>query len=270
MIISERNKYILVFLLGAITFWGYNKYAFPTVDKRIKSEIVLPTVGVIGAMEIEVNSLKDSMDIDTMINKAGLKFYKGTLGNQKVVLVRSGVGKVNAAMATQFMIDNFSVSSIINTGIAGGVSEGIEVGDVIIAKSVRYNDFDVTKFGYRLGQVPFMDTSIFYSDRIMMSKMLKKSRALGLKSKYGNISSGDRFIADADLRKEVLINFKSDGVEMESAAIAHVCYLNKVAFVIVRTISDGADGNAVENYEEFEKTTANKSAQLTLEYLKLL
>lgn len=263
---SQKNKYILVFLLGAITFWGYNKYAFPNVENKIQPNKFRVT-GIIGAMKEEVSTLKTKMSLDSIYHIAGLDFHKGKIGAKQVIIVRSGIGKVNASIATQILIDEFSTNEIINTGVAGGLNESLQIGDIVIAKSLRYNDFDVTAFGYKIGDIPRMDTSIFYSDRMMMANILENGRKLGYRISYGNISTGDQFVNHK--QKEFISNtFNSDAVEMEGAAIAHVCYLNKIPFVIVRAISDKANGESPKVYSEFEKSAAEKSANLIMESLK--
>lgn len=263
---SQKNKFILVFLLGAITFWGYNKYAFPNVEKRIQPNKYRVT-GIIGAMEEEVKTLEDSMTLDSIYNIAGLEFYKGKLNSKQVVIVKSGIGKVNSAVATQILIDRFYANEIINSGVAGGLNKKLQIGDVVIAKSLRYNDFNVTAFGYKIGDIPRMDTSIFYSDRMMMAKILENGRKLGYRISYGNISSGDQFVNHKQ-KDRILELFNSDAVEMEGASIAHVCHINKIPFVIVRAISDKADGESPKIYAEFEKEAAKKSAKLIMESLK--
>jgi len=266
MKISDKNKYMLVFLLGALSFWGYNKYAFPEVEQKIKPNKE-SVIGIIGAMSEEVEILKDKIDLDTIINLAGMEFCQGQINSKQIVVVKSGIGKVNAAIATQILIDNFSVNSIINTGVAGGLNDNLQISDIIIAKSLRYHDFDVTGFGYNLGDIPRMDTSIFYSDRILMAEILEKGKALDYRILYGNISSGDQFITEKTEKERILNFFNSDAVEMESTAIAQVCYLNKIPFVIVRAISDKANGEAPKKYIEFEKKAAEKSAKLILSFL---
>lgn len=267
MKISDKNKYMLMFLFGALSFWGYNKYAFPTIEKKIQPNKIAVT-GVIGAMYEEINILRDSINIDTIIKIAGMEFHKGNLNSKQVVIVKSGIGKVNASIAAQLLIDKFSANRIINTGIAGGINDTLQIADIIIAKSLRYNDFDVSSFGYKIGDIPRMDTSIFYSDRMMMASILENGRKLGYRISYGNISSGDQFIGSLKQKERISELFSSDAVEMESAAIAHVCYLNEIPFVIVRAISDKANGDAPETYSEFEKDAAKKSALLILATLK--
>jgi len=263
---SQKNKYILVFLIGAITFWGYNKYAFPNIEKKIQPNKHRVT-GIIGAMDEEVNILKNSIILDSIYKIAGLDFYYGKLNTKQLVIVRSGIGKVNASIATQILIDKFSANEIINTGVAGGLNENLKIGDIVIAKSLRYNDFDVTAFGYKIGDIPRMDTSIFYSDRMMMANILENGHKLGYSISYGDISTGDQFVNHK--QKETISKlFNSDAVEMEGAAIAHVCYLNKIPFVIVRAISDKADGESPKVYSDFEKSAAEKSAKLIMESLK--
>ncbi|MCK5781058.1 MAG: 5'-methylthioadenosine/adenosylhomocysteine nucleosidase [Flavobacteriales bacterium] len=261
-----NKKNILIFFLGAISFWAYNKFAYPKVEDKIKPHI--STIGIIGAMSEEVNILKDAMLLDTIISRAGMDFYKGKIGSENTIIVKSGIGKVNAAMATQLLIDQFDITSLINTGIAGGINDTLNIADIVIAKSLRYHDFDVSSFGYKLGQIPRMDTSIFYSDRMMMAKILKNGRELHYRIGYGNISSGDIFINDFDKKNRIKNIFNSDAVEMESTAIAHVCYLNNIPFVIVRAISDKSNGEAPKQYKKFEKEAAISSATLILKTLR--
>lgn len=264
---SQKNKYILVFLLGALTFWGYNKYAFPNVEKKIQPNKHFVT-GIIGAMDEEVALLKQAMVLDSVYNFAGLEFYKGKIDAKQVVVVRCGIGKVNSALATQILIDHFPINEVINTGIAGGLNDSLQIADIVIAKSLIYHDFDVSAFGYNIGIIPRMDTSIFYSDRMMMANILQTGRKLGYRISYGDIATGDQFVDHK--RKDIISKtLNSDAVEMEGTAIAHVCYLNKIPFVIVRAISDKADGESPKVYSEFENEVAHKSAKLIIESLKV-
>ncbi|MCK5824054.1 MAG: 5'-methylthioadenosine/adenosylhomocysteine nucleosidase [Ichthyobacteriaceae bacterium] len=262
---STKNKYMFFFILGAFTFWGYNKYAFPEVEKKIKPTKAV--VGIIGAMEEEIDILKNSIKLDTVMISSGMNFYLGKVNGRRVAVVRSGIGKVNAAIATQLLIDKYDASVIINTGVAGGLNDTLQIGDIVIAKSLQYHDFDVTIFDYKKGVVPRMDTSVFYSNRILMGEFLNEANKLEYRVGYGKVVSGDQFIADELKKSFIKKYFNADVVEMESAAIAHVCYLSKVPFVVLRSISDKAGGESAKNYSEFEKEAARKSANLVLEYL---
>ncbi len=257
---SQKNKYIAFFLLGITSVVVY--YKFTHTKKTLYEK-----TGIIGAMSEEVALLKEKMKLDSIYPYAGLNFYVGKLAGQPVVIVKSGIGKVNAAMASQILIDKFSVAKIINTGVAGALNDTLKIADIVIGKSVQYHDFDVTKFGYKKGIIPRMKTSIFKTDKKLREKVLKKGHALRYRISLGKILSGDQF-ADENQKRNIKQKMGGDAVEMEGAAIGHICYLNKIPFVIIRAISDKATGEAPKDYELFKQKAASKSANLILESLK--
>ena len=195
-------------------------------------------IGIIGAMDEEVEQLVEVMEITREETKACMTFKAGKLAGKDVVIVRSGIGKVNAAACTQILVDDFKADYIINTGIAGSLKAEIDIADVVISLDVLHHDMDATGFGYPLGQIPRMDTLSFAADErlIKLAGEACKNAVPEIGVHVGRVVSGDQFISD-----------------MEGAAIAQVSYLNKVPFVILRTISDKADDSATMDYPAFEK-----------------
>lgn len=230
-------------------------------------------IGIIGAMEEEIKDLLEMMEVETITEKAGLTFYRGKLSDKDCVVVRSGIGKVNAAICTQLLIDLFAVTAVINTGIAGGIHQGIDIGvlDIVISSDTMEYDFDVTAFGYQKGQIPRMDQYIFRSDPRLVEVAQQAGRQLAdIKLFVGRILSGDQFVSDSAKVAELYQDFQGYGVEMEGAAISHVCHVNEIPVVVIRAISDNADGQAKITYEEFEILAAKNSAQLVSNMMRLM
>lgn len=228
-------------------------------------------IGIIGAMDKEINELKSRTEIIKITKKAEMEFFSGKLLDKDVVIVKSGVGKVNAAVCTQILIDYFNVQYVINTGIAGGVKACIKPGDVVISKDLVYHDVDGTAFGDRLGQVPNMNVFNFEADDFLSQLAVKAAKTNNEINVFlGRIISGDQFIADHSKLKFLRDNFDACAVEMEGTAIAHTCYLNKIPFVIIRSISDCADGSAHMDYEKFQSIAIKNSVQILLNMIKEL
>ena len=212
-------------------------------------------LGIIGAMDEEVAQIKEKMTDVTVTSVAGMDFYQGKLGGKDAVVVRSGIGKVNAAVCTQILVDDFGVDYVINTGIAGSLKAEIDIADVVISSDVLHHDMDATGFGYPLGQIPRMDVLSFEADKHLID-VAKEACAKVLPeigTHIGRVVSGDQFISDKAVKERISSNFDGFCTEMEGAAIAQVSYLNKVPFVILRTISDKADDSATMDYPAFEK-----------------
>ena len=212
-------------------------------------------VGIIGAMEQEVARLKEVMENVSITTRAGMDFYEGILEGKKVVVVQSGIGKVNAGMCTQILVDLFQVEAVINTGIAGSLNNDINIGDIVLSTDVLHHDMDATGFGYPKGQIPRMDTLSFAADErlIKLAGEACKNAVPEIGVHVGRVVSGDQFISDKAVKERISSNFDGFCTEMEGAAIAQVSYLNKVPFVILRTISDKADDSATMDYPAFEK-----------------
>jgi adenosylhomocysteine nucleosidase len=191
-----------------------------------------------------------------------MNFYIGRLESKNIVLVRCGIGKVNAAICTQILISRFNVTHIINTGVAGAIHEKLDVGDIVISSDVIEHDFDATDFGYKLGEIPRLDTYIFKADKTLIDIAYKASKSENSKHKtfIGRILSGDVFVASHEKKNYLWENFKGYCTEMEGAAIGHTCYLNTTPFVIIRSISDKADNSAHVNFSEFLHEAAKNSS----------
>ena len=215
----------------------------------------MKSVGIIGAMEEEVAILKEKMENVRIIKKASMDFYEGTLGGKKAIVVRSGIGKVNAGICAQILSDMFSVEGIINTGIAGSLNKDINIGDIVISTDVVQHDMDATGFGYRKGQIPQMPVFFFQADERMRKMAADACHEVNPEIQVfeGRIASGDQFICDKDVKDAIVSEFSAYATEMEGAAIGQAAYLNEVPFVVIRAISDKADGSAQMDYSEFEK-----------------
>ncbi|KIY23017.1 MULTISPECIES: 5'-methylthioadenosine/S-adenosylhomocysteine nucleosidase [Mesobacillus] len=222
-------------------------------------------IGIIGAMDEEVDLLRSKItEIDEM-NLAGSEFYKGYIGHQEVVLLKSGIGKVNAAMGTALMIEKFQPDVIINTGSAGGFHGELSVGDIVISTEVRHHDVDVTIFGYEYGQVPKMPASFSPDENLVRVAEKSAVKIKGIQVVKGLIASGDSFMNDPE-KVEFIRNKMPDlfAVEMEAAAIAQVAYQFKVPFVIIRSLSDIAGKDSNVSFDQFLETAAKNSAELIL------
>jgi len=227
-------------------------------------------IGIIGAMELEVETLKSEMSVSKIVKKANMDFYEGTLNGANVVIVRSGVGKVNASLCTQILVDIFNVTHIINTGVAGSLNAKLDIGDILVSKDALHHDVDVTIFGYKLGEVPQLGLREFPADEHLVTLALEVCRKVNpdIHAIPGRVVSGDQFISENEIKEKLIQEFHGDCAEMEGASIAHGAYLNHVPFVIIRAISDKADNSAEMDYPTFEAAAAKHSAALVRELVK--
>lgn len=221
-------------------------------------------IGIIGAMDEEVIQLKNKMDNVSIHTKASMEFYKGQFGTKDVVIVRSGIGKVNAAICAQILKDDFSVDAIINTGIAGSLNNDINIGDIVLSTDALQHDVDATAFGYELGVIPRMESSIFTADQnlLQLAKKVNEEVNSDIATFTGRVVSGDQFIASKEVKERLIANFSPMCTEMEGASIAQACYLNNVPFLIVRAISDKADNSAEMDYPAFEAKAIEHTVRL--------
>ena len=229
-------------------------------------------IGILGAMEVEVASLKERMKDVQVVHKASMEFYAGMLENKNVVVVRSGIGKVNAAVCTQILIDDFKAEAVINTGIAGSLDARIDIGDMVISTDAVHHDMDATIFGDAIGQVPRMDTRTFPADPHLVELAVKANEKANpqIHTFTGRVASGDQFISSGEVKARIVENFQALCTEMEGVGIAHAAYLNKVSYVIIRAISDKADNSATMDYPEFEKQAIAHSVALVKELLPMI
>lgn len=227
-------------------------------------------LGIIGAMDIEVDSLKNVMKNPNIKTIAGMDFYEGQIDKKDVVVVKCGIGKVNAAMCTQVLADVFNVDAVINTGVAGSLNNDIDICDIVVSTVAQEHDMDVTPLGYDRGIIPDMEMSVFESDAKLreLAKNSAKNAGLTINVFEGKVVSGDRFIGTHEAKKVLRDIFNGDCAEMEGASIAHVAFLNKIPFLVIRAISDKADGGAEMDYPTFEKKAADNSIKLLKEIIK--
>ena len=232
------------------------------------------TIGIIGAMDSEIAMFSKKLHNIQTVNKSGLTFFIGVIGEYKGVIVKSGVGKVNAALCTQILIDQFTPDYIVNTGIAGGIASGLSIGDVIIGIEFVQHDFDVTAFGHAKGYLcndenPAQPT-VFHADARLVYA-LENAAIRKLSSAHirkGRIATGDIFVSSTERKREIRKEFNALAAEMEGAAIAQTAVINSIPFAAVRVVSDLANGEAADSYDLFEKKAADLSAFVIENLLK--
>ncbi|MBW8348194.1 5'-methylthioadenosine/S-adenosylhomocysteine nucleosidase [Bacillus sp. IITD106] len=228
-------------------------------------------IAIIGAMEEEVSLLRNNITNKQIIEVAGCEFTSGNIGEKQVVLLKSGIGKVNAAMSTTILLEKFKPDIIINTGSAGGYNPNLNIGDLVISTEVRHHDVDVTIFDYEYGQVPQMPPA-FLADSSLIETALKAAEKLeGIQAVKGLIATGDSFMNDPERVEFVRSKFQDlQAVEMEAAAIAQVAYQFNVPFVIIRSLSDIAGQESHISFDEYLDKAAVNSANFVLEMIKFL
>ena len=228
--------------------------------------------GIIGAMQVEMDVLKDAMHVTNEVTIAQMTFYEGTIGKSEAVVVRSGIGKVNAGICVQILGDRFGVDQVINTGVAGSLNNDLNILDVLVSKDAIYHDVDATVFGYAPGEVPQMGHDVFpiKADERLRRLALQAVRNVApeVNAKEGRVVSGDQFIRDPEKKKWIRDTFAADCCEMEGTAIAQASWLNHVPFVILRAISDKADGSDIMQYDQFEAIAAKHCAKITLRMME--
>lgn len=227
-------------------------------------------LGIIGAMDEEVAKIKEQLTDVEVDSRAAMDFYRGKLGGKDVVVVRSGIGKVNAAMCAQILADVYKVSGIVNTGIAGSLKADIDIGDIVLSNDALQYDMDATAFGYEMGQVPRVDTLAFKADEALIN--LAKDCCAKVNSDIhtfvGRVVTGDQFVSDKTKKEWLVRTFAGYCTEMEGAAIAQACYLNSIPFLIVRAISDKSDDSATMDYPAFEAQAIRHSVNLLTEIIR--
>lgn len=236
----------------------------------------MKVIGIIGAMQTEVAGIIDRMEEASTHTFAGRIFTKGILAGKQAVVVQSGIGKVAAAITAQLLIDRFAVDCLINTGMAGGLDSRLAVKDLVIGNAACQHDFDLTAFGHAPGYITGEDDSkatLFAADKeLVQAAMDAANRALpaGSKAITGVIASGDIFVDDSKLKQHITTTFGAAAAEMEGAAIAQVAADNGVPFVILRTISDLAEHQAVISFDELERYAGQLAGDITVAMLAAL
>lgn len=226
-------------------------------------------IGIIGAMDIEVAELIESMEDIKKETISGIVYYQGTLQGKDVVVAKCGIGKVHAAVCAQTMILKYNPDAVINTGVAGSLSAFLDIGDLVVSNKVVQHDFDTSGVGDPIGLISGLDLIEIPCPDVLVEKIEKSAKQIAdTKVFVGTIASGDQFICSASKKDYIVENFKALCAEMEGAAIGHVCYLNNVDFCIVRAISDKADGSAHMDFPAFVQVAAKKSINLINNFLR--
>ena len=227
-------------------------------------------LGIIGAMEQEVETLQKQLQDVKITQKAGSTFYEGVLEGMPVVVVQCGIGTVNAALCVQMLCDCFGVTHLVNTGIAGSLCADLDIGDLLISRDAMYHDFDCCAFGYPVGKVPGMP-EIFAADESLIQLAMASAETVNPgHTKLGRVASGDQFVCEKAKKDHIIAVTQAMCTEMEGAAIAHAAYRNQIPFVIIRAISDKADDSAEMDYPTFEKIAAHRCAAVTAAMAKNL
>lgn len=228
-------------------------------------------IGIIGAMDMEVDALKDMMNDAKIEQISSITFYSGKINGCSAVVATAGVGKVNAAVCAQTMILTYKPDAIINIGVAGGLSKELSVGDIAVAKSVVEHDMDTTAVGDEPGLISGLNVvNINCDDKISNAMMKIISRIHSIKAVQGVIASGDQFISSEKGRNRIITQFNAIAAEMEGASIGHVCAMNNVRFGVMRAISDGADTDSVVDYPTFAKMAAKNSVSIAVQLIQEL
>ncbi len=227
-------------------------------------------IGIIGAMDEEIELLLKAAQPIEEIQVAGLRYFQGSLFGKRVVICKSGVGKVNAAITTQVLIDRFHTKTVLFTGVAGAVHPELNIGDIVISTACMHHDMDVTALGFAPGVIPFQETSQFAADPKLM-QLAERVCEEHFPGRYqtGLILSGDQFIASRDKVRELYETFEGAAcTEMEGAAVAQACFINQVPFVVIRSMSDKADGSAHVNFAEFTVEASEHSYRIVESMVK--
>lgn len=229
------------------------------------------TIGIIGAMQEEIELLLARMEGKFTDTRAGIAYHRGEIMGKKVVLTRSGVGKVNAAVCTQILIDRYGADAIVFTGVAGAVDPELDIGDIVISSSSVQHDVDVTALGFARGTIPYQETSEYPADSALADLAETTGRQLFPgRCRRGKILSGDQFVADRAVVGALYEQFGGACTEMEGASVAQVCYMNGIPHVIIRSMSDKADGSAHVNFAEFTVEASNRSFAIVEAMLKAM
>lgn len=222
------------------------------------------TIGIIGAMDEEIEILLENMTNIEQITVANCQFHSGDLHGKEVVLLKSGIGKVNAAMATTIMYERFSPEYVINTGSAGGYSDELAVGDIVVSTEVIHHDVDATAFDYVYGQVPGMPAA-YQADPLLIERAMRAVKGIEVSVIKGTIATGDSFMNDPKRVAVILEQFKNIiALEMEAAAIAQVCYQYDTPFVIIRALSDIAGKESPISFDLFLSKAAKNASRLIM------
>ena len=223
-------------------------------------------IGIIGAMDVEVDSLKKAANISKVTTIAGMEYCEGQIGGKNVVIVKCGMGKVNAGICANTLINDFGCTAVLNTGVAGSLDDRIDIGDIVVAVDAVQHDFDVSPIGFTKGEIPYTGRYAFPADEKLREKAVKaiKESAPEIGVFEGRVCSGDQFISAKEQKERIIADFGGMCCEMEGAAIAQACYLNSTPFVVIRAISDKPSETEFVDYSVFEAEAAARCAKIVL------
>lgn len=224
--------------------------------------------GIIVAMKEELDEILKIMNNTIKKDIYNIQYFEGSINETNIIIVESGVGKVNAARITQILIDKLEVEEIINVGSAGALNEELDIGDIVIADKLIQHDFDITAFNHKKGYITGVGDYI-ESDKILIERFKNSASKIEnrtYKIKVGTITSGDIFCTDTNMKHKIYSKFNADCVEMEGAAIAQVCYLDKIPFIVIRSISDTPNGNNAIVFDEFVKLAAKRCSEILAKF----
>lgn len=218
-------------------------------------------IGIIAAMDEEVEVIKLRMKNIVTKSLFKIKFVEGTINSTNVVLVKCGVGKVNAARVTQILISNYNLIYIINVGSAGALNSSLEIGDIVVANKLVQHDFDISTFGHKKGYVPGIGNEIKVNQKLINKIRNIKKEFNDSNLIFGTIASGDVFVQDLNMKEKIENDFSADCVEMEGAAIAQVCFMDEIPFLVIRSISDKLNGNNSIDFNIFLEKACSRYAK---------
>ena len=227
-------------------------------------------IGIIGAMAVEVAHLKEAMQAPQIDVVSGITFYRGRLAGQDVVLAKSGVGKVFAALCAQTMVLNYGVTRFVVSGVAGSLSKDLHIGDVVIATTCVQHDMDTSAVGDTIGMVSGINRIRFEADAATVRSLESVCRERHVPYTCGIVATGDQFVASAAKERWIADTFGAVASEMESCAVAQVAFVNRVPYAAIRVISDEADGKTPEDYPTFVAHSAQRSSEILIAWLKTL
>ena len=243
--------------------------------KYSQREVFISMIGLISALEEELALFRKHLDMNQVVKQAGIDFHMGRLAEQDVILLKCGVGKVNAAVATQLLIDRFGVNAVLFTGLAGGLVPYLKRGDVVISSSVVQYDIDLTAFGRRPGEIPDLARTIDADPKLIHTTADAFEEVVSLEENerrmvVGTIATGDTFISDPSRIRWLQREFGAVATEMEGGAVGQVCQMNKVPFVVIRIISDGGGGSAAGEFIMFLDEASDLSYRIIIALLSRL
>ena len=253
----------IIMSLGVVAFIVVAMVAAPPAEEKSNDRI-----GIIGAMEVEVNTLIAATDVKEIREIGDTTYYSGTMNGRNVVIAQCGMGKVHAGVCAQNMITLFDAKYVINTGTSGSLDDRLDIGDLVISTDAVQHDFDASPLGYEKGEIPYTGKYSFEADSGMIELAVRAAAecAPEVNVMQGRICSGDQFINSEEQKTAITTQFGGLCCEMEGGAVAQVCYLNHTPFVIIRAMADKADGTLPPDYPAFERMAALRSASI-VEYM---